>query len=74
MAIIHSRLGRCSGGGWNVPDKVLRLKGKGFPVFSIYIHSNLNVRLQVAHPGKLLAEERHSIPGCKMNKYSKKHW
>lgn len=40
------------------PDEVLRLKGKGLPVFGARMHGDLNIRLQVHIPEKLSAEEK----------------
>ena len=40
------------------PDEVLRLKGKGLPVFGAPMHGDLNIRLQVHIPQKLTSEEK----------------
>lgn len=40
------------------PDQVLRLKGKGLPVFGAPMHGDINIRLQVHIPEKLSREEK----------------
>jgi molecular chaperone DnaJ len=57
------------------PDEVLRLKGKGLPVFGAKMHGDLNIRLQVHIPEKLTAEEKTLYSQLReMNKHSKKRW
>lgn len=40
------------------PDEVLRLKGKGLPVFGARMHGDINIRLQVHVPEHLSERER----------------
>ena len=40
------------------PDEVLRLKGKGLPVFGADMHGDINIRLQVHIPEVLSVEEK----------------
>lgn len=40
------------------PDEVLRLQGKGLPVFGARMHGDINIRLQVRVPEKLSGEEK----------------
>lgn len=40
------------------PDDVLRLHGKGLPVFGAHMQGDLNIRLQVHVPDKLSTEEK----------------
>ncbi|MCX4186939.1 hypothetical protein OMP95_03675 [Methylophaga sp. OBS4] len=57
------------------PDQVLRLKGKGLPVFGANMHGDINIRLQIVVPAKLSAEEKalyHQL--SKLSTDSKKHW
>ena len=57
------------------PDEVLRLKGKGLPVFGAAMQGNLNIRLQVYIPEKLSAEEKELYNQLrKLSKHHKKHW
>ncbi|MGB5278661.1 MAG: J domain-containing protein [Gammaproteobacteria bacterium] len=57
------------------PDEVLRLKGKGLPVFGAPMRGNLNIRLQVHIPEKLSADEKELYKQLReKNKHAKKHW
>ena len=40
------------------PDEVLRLRGKGLPVFGARMRGDINIRLQVRVPEKLSREEK----------------
>ena len=40
------------------PDDVMRLKGKGLPVFGAKMYGDINIRLQVHVPEKLSSEEK----------------
>jgi len=40
------------------PDEVLRLKGKGLPVFGARMHGDINIQIQIHIPEKLSAEEK----------------
>lgn len=40
------------------PDEVLRLKGKGLPVFGARMHGDINIRIQIHIPERLSAEEK----------------
>lgn len=57
------------------PDEVLRLKGKGLPVFGARMHGDLNLRIQVHIPEHLTDEERVLYERLReMGKANKKHW
>jgi molecular chaperone DnaJ len=57
------------------PDEVLRLKGKGLPVFGARMHGDLNLRIQVHIPEHLTDEERMLYERLReMGKANKKHW
>lgn len=57
------------------PDEVLRLQGKGLPVFGARMHGDINIRLQVHIPEKLSAEEKELYGKLRIiNKSTKKRW
>jgi molecular chaperone DnaJ len=57
------------------PDEVLRLKGKGLPVFGARMHGDINIRIQVYIPEQLSTEERSLYEQLrKMGKSDKKRW
>ena len=57
------------------PDEVLRLKGKGLPVFGAPMRGDLNIRLQVHIPEKLTSEEKELYTQLReQTGYTKKHW
>jgi molecular chaperone DnaJ len=57
------------------PDEVLRLKGKGLPVFGARMHGDINIRIQVHVPERLSAEEKALYEQLQqMGKSDKKHW
>ena len=57
------------------PDEVLRLKGKGLPVFGAPMHGDINIRLQIHIPEKLTAEEKDLYSQLReKSKQPKKHW
>ena len=57
------------------PDEVLRLKGKGLPVFGAPMHGDLKIRLQVRIPEKLTSEEKGLYKQLRDKiRPGKKHW
>jgi molecular chaperone DnaJ len=57
------------------PDEVLRLKGKGLPVFGAQMHGDINIRIQVHIPKKLSAEQKNLYEQLSnVNKQDKKSW
>jgi molecular chaperone DnaJ len=57
------------------PDEVLRLKGKGLPVFGARLHGDINLRIQVHVPERLSAEEKALYEQLRqMGRGDKKHW
>lgn len=57
------------------PDEVLRLKGKGLPVFGARMHGDINIRIQIHIPEKLSAEEKELYEQLQQaSKAGKKHW
>ncbi|WP_126455268.1 molecular chaperone DnaJ [Sulfuriflexus mobilis] len=57
------------------PDEVLRLKGKGLPVFGAKMHGDINIRIQVHIPERLSAEEKSLYEQLrKTDKSDKKRW
>lgn len=57
------------------PDEVLRLKGKGLPVFGAPMHGDLKIRLQVHIPEKLTSQEKELYKQLRDKiKPGKKHW
>ena len=57
------------------PDEVLRLKGKGLPVFGAPMRGDINIRLQVHIPEKITAEEKELYKQLReMGANEKKHW
>ena len=57
------------------PDEVLRLKGKGLPVFGAQMHGDINIRIQIHIPEKLSAEEKDLYEKLRqVRKIDKKHW
>jgi molecular chaperone DnaJ len=57
------------------PDEVLRLKGKGLPVFGAPMRGDLKIRLQVRIPDKLTSEEKTLYKQLRDKiKPGKKHW
>ncbi len=57
------------------PDEVLRLKGKGLPVFGARMHGDINIRLQIHIPEKLSAEEKALYEQLKnVTRSTSKHW
>lgn len=58
-------------------DEVLRLRGKGLPIFRGRGHGDLNLRIQLQVPEKLSAEERdlyEQLRALGPSKNQKKHW
>ena len=57
------------------PDEVLRLKGKGLPVFGAQMHGDIYIRIQIHIPEKLSVEEKDLYEQLKqVSKTDKKHW
>jgi molecular chaperone DnaJ len=57
------------------PDEVLRLKGKGLPVFGAPMRGDINIRLQVHIPEKLATEEKELYKQLReIGANAKKHW
>lgn len=57
------------------PDEVLRLKGKGLPVFGARMHGDINIRIQIHIPEKLSAEEKSLYEQLRQtSKADKKGW
>ena len=56
------------------PDDVLRLKGKGLPVFGANMHGDINIRLQVHVPEKLTVEEKEIYNKLRGASKSGKSW
>jgi len=57
------------------PDEVLRLKGKGLPVFGARMHGDINIRIQIHIPEKLSAEEKNLYEQLRQtSKADKKSW
>ena len=57
------------------PDEILRLKGKGLPVFGAPMRGNINIRLQVHIPEKLTSEEKELYTQLRdKSKHAKKRW
>ena len=57
------------------PDEVLRLKGKGLPVFGAKMHGDINIRIQIHIPEKLSAEEKSLYEQLRQtSKAKKKGW
>lgn len=57
------------------PDEVLRLKGKGLPVFGAPMRGDLNIRLQLHVPEKLTAEQKELYRQLReLGANTKKHW
>ncbi|MDH5371298.1 MAG: molecular chaperone DnaJ [Gammaproteobacteria bacterium] len=57
------------------PDEVLRLKGKGLPVFGAQMHGDINIRIQIHIPEKLSAEEKSLYEQLRQtSKTKKKGW
>ena len=57
------------------PDEVLRLKGKGLPVFGAPMHGDMNIRLQIHIPEKLTRAEKELYQQLReTGQKSKKHF
>lgn len=57
------------------PDEVLRLKGKGLPVFGTRMHGDINIHIQVHIPEKLTTEEKALYEQLlELGKKDSKHW
>jgi len=57
------------------PDEILRLKGKGLPVFGAPMRGDINIRLQVHIPEKLTSEEKELYAQLRdKGKQTKKRW
>lgn len=57
------------------PDQVLRLKGKGLPVFGAPMQGDINIRLQVHIPEKLSDEEKQLYTQLREKAgHTRKHW
>ena len=57
------------------PDEILRLKGKGLPVFGAPMRGDINIRLQVHIPEKLTSEEKELYSQLRdKSKQTKKRW
>jgi len=57
------------------PDEVLRLKGKGLPVFGARMQGDINIRIQIHIPEKLSAEEKTLYEQLRQTKKAdKKSW
>lgn len=57
------------------PDEVLRLKGKGLPVFGARMHGDINIRIQINIPVKISSEERTLYEQLRTaSKTDKKGW
>ena len=57
------------------PDEVLRLKGKGLPVFGAPMRGDLKIRLQVHIPKKLTSAEKELYTQLREKRgHTKKHW
>ena len=57
------------------PDQVLRLKGKGLPVFGAPMRGDLKIRLQVHIPERLTSEEKELYRQLREKSgHTKKHW
>lgn len=57
------------------PDEVLRLKGKGLPVFGAKMHGDINIRIQIHIPEKLTSEEKALYEQLRQtSKADKKGW
>jgi molecular chaperone DnaJ len=57
------------------PEEILRLKGKGLPVFGAPMRGDINIRLQVHIPEKLTAEEKELYSQLReKSNQTKKHW
>jgi len=57
------------------PDEVLRLKGKGLPVFGAQMHGDIYIRIQIHIPEKISAEEKELYKQLRQaSKTDKKHW
>ena len=56
-------------------DEVLRIKGKGLPVFGAQMKGDINIRLQLHVPEKLTSEEKSLYEKLReLGKTEKKHW
>lgn len=56
-------------------DEVLRIKGKGLPVFGAQMKGDINIRLQLHVPEKLTSEEKSLYEKLReLGKIEKKHW
>jgi len=57
------------------PDEILRLKGKGLPVFGAPMRGDMNIRLQIHIPEKPGKEEKQLYRQlAEINRTEKKHW
>lgn len=57
------------------PDEILRLKGKGLPVFGARMHGDINIRIQIHIPEKLSTEEKALYEKLRQtSKADKKSW
>lgn len=57
------------------PDEVLRLKGKGLPVFGARMHGDIYIRIQIHIPEKISAEEKELYEQLRQaSKTGKKRW
>ncbi len=57
------------------PDEVLRLKGKGLPVFGARMYGDINIRIQIHIPEKISTEEKSLYEQLRQtSKAEKKGW
>ena len=57
------------------PDEVLRLKGKGLPVFGARMYGDINIRIQIHIPEKISTEEKSLYEQLRQtSKADKKGW